>query len=58
MHDNNNRSAPTPRSTYPSFGNGIIVAGGRDDQVTGNLVEDQRTYGIVVLSDARRGTSG
>lgn len=49
VHDNNNRSAPTLALTYPSFGIGILVTGGRDDQVTGNLVEDQRTYGIVVL---------
>ena len=28
------------------FGIGIVVAGGRDDRIIGNLVEDQATYGI------------
>ena len=53
VHDNNNRSAPTLALTYPSFGIGILVTGGRDDQVTGNLVEDQRDVRHRRPSDAR-----
>jgi hypothetical protein len=28
---------------------GIVVAGGRDDRIVGNLVEDQATYGIAMI---------
>ena len=31
------------------FGMGIVVAGGRDDRIVGNLVEDQATYGIAMI---------
>jgi len=49
VHDNDARDAPTTALTYPSYGMGIVVTGGVDDVVTGNLVEDQATYGVVVL---------
>ena len=49
VHDNGNLAAPALALTYPSFGMGIVVAGGLDDVITGNLVEDQRTYGIVMV---------
>jgi plastocyanin len=55
VHDNNSTTADTKDLEYPTFGNGVIVAGGRDDHVTGNLVEDQRGYGIAIMPnlDAR-----
>jgi plastocyanin len=46
---NNNRLAPTKRLESPSFGNGIILAGGRNNVVRGNYVDDHATYGIAVL---------
>ncbi|MDP9300068.1 MAG: right-handed parallel beta-helix repeat-containing protein, partial [Actinomycetota bacterium] len=49
IHDNDNLAAPALALTYPSFGMGIVVAGGLDNLITGNLIEDQRTYGIVVV---------
>ncbi len=50
VHDNNDRDAPMKSAGWaPAFGNGIIVAGGRDDRVTGNLVQDQERYGVVVM---------
>jgi len=49
VHDNGNLTAPTLALTYPSFGMGIVVTGGIDDEVTGNLVEDQASYGVIVL---------
>jgi plastocyanin len=48
VHDNNNLSAPTKALTYPSYGIGIMVAGGNDNLVTQNLVEDSGSYGIAV----------
>ena len=49
VHDNNATAADTKDLEYPTFGNGIIVAGGRDNLVTGNLVERQDGYGIAVM---------
>lgn len=49
VHDNGDPEAPTLPLTYPAFGIGILVTGGVDDVVTGNLVEDSPTYGIAVL---------
>lgn len=49
VHDNNAITADTKDLEYPTFGNGIIIAGGRDDVVAGNLVERQRGYGIAVM---------
>jgi Right handed beta helix region/Phospholipase_D-nuclease N-terminal len=49
VHDNDNFAAPALTLTNPSYGMGIVVAGGLDNLVTGNLLEDQRTYGIAVI---------
>jgi plastocyanin len=50
VHDNNYEDAPMKSTEWaPAFGNGIIVAGGRADRIVGNLVEDQETYGIVLI---------
>ena len=50
VHDNNARDAPMGTAEWaPAFGNGIIVAGGRDNLVTGNLVQDQERYGVVLM---------
>ncbi|MGZ8565861.1 MAG: PLDc N-terminal domain-containing protein [Actinomycetota bacterium] len=50
VHDNNDRDAPMKSAEWaPAFGNGIIVAGGQDNLVTGNLVQDQERYGVVVM---------
>ena len=49
VHDNGNPDAPTLALTYPAFGTGILVTGGRDNLVTSNLVEDSATYGILVM---------
>ena len=49
VHDNGNPGAPTLALTYPAFGTGILVTGGRDNLVSQNLVEDSGTYGILVV---------
>jgi plastocyanin len=54
VHDNAALDVPTNPLQYPSFGNGIIVNGGIDNRVTGNLVEDQPAYGIVLLPSPDR----
>jgi hypothetical protein len=49
VHDNGNPDAPTNALTYPAFGMGIAVTGGRDNLVADNVVEDSATYGVVVM---------
>ena len=49
VHDNGNPDAPTLPLTYPAFGTGILVTGGRDNLVTSNVVEDSATYGVLVM---------
>ncbi|MGH2594662.1 MAG: cupredoxin domain-containing protein [Actinomycetota bacterium] len=49
VHDNNSTTADTKNLEFPSFGIGIMIAGGIQDTVTGNLVEDQAAYGIALL---------
>ena len=49
VHDNNSTTADTKDLEYPTFGVGILIAGGIENTVTNNLVEDQATYGIALL---------
>lgn len=49
VHHNNSTTVDAKEYQYVPFGMGIVVAGGRQDRVIGNLVEDQATYGIAVI---------
>ncbi|HEX8024785.1 MAG TPA: right-handed parallel beta-helix repeat-containing protein, partial [Candidatus Limnocylindrales bacterium] len=49
VHGSGTIPIPTKRLEYPAEGVGIVVAGGRDDVVEGNVVEDSRIYGIAVM---------
>lgn len=49
VHHNNSTTTDTKDLQYPTFGTGILLAGGRDNLVTGNLVEDHATAGIAAL---------
>jgi len=49
VHDNNSTTADTKDLEYPTFGNGIILAGGQDNLVLENLVENHQGYGIAVM---------
>jgi hypothetical protein len=46
VHHNNSTTVDEKDFGSIPFGIGIVVAGGRDDRIVGNLVEDQATYGI------------
>jgi plastocyanin len=60
VHDNNNVDAPAKPLQTVALGIGIVVAGGLDNVVIGNLVEDHRAYGIAVfpIIDANLWLSG
>ena len=50
VHGNQNRSAPYKDPAFASvYGMGIVVAGGEDDIVKNNRVEDHLYFGIIVL---------
>jgi Right handed beta helix region/Phospholipase_D-nuclease N-terminal len=49
VHHNNSTTVDAKDYQYVPFGMGIVVAGGRDARVIGNLVEDQATYGIAAI---------
>jgi plastocyanin len=49
VHDNDSTTVDARDDRYVPFGMGILVAGGHEDRIVGNLVEDQATYGIAVI---------
>lgn len=49
VHGNSATDAPLKRLEYPAFGTGILIAGGRDNVVEGNLVQDHAVFGIALL---------
>ena len=49
VHDNSSPDAPVKRLEIPVYGNGILVAGGRDNLIEGNLVEGHAVFGIALL---------
>ena len=49
VHDNSSQDAPIKRLEIPASGVGILVGGGRDNQVEGNVVEGHAVFGIALL---------
>ena len=49
IHDNNAIDAPTKRLEWPTFGIGVVLGGGRDNVVRGNVIRHNQTYGVAVL---------
>jgi plastocyanin/uncharacterized membrane protein YhaH (DUF805 family) len=49
IHDNSATDAPVKRLEVPTYGIGVLVAGGRDNQIEGNLVEGHAVFGIALL---------
>ena len=50
IESNNNINAPATNSTYLSFGNGIVIAGGNNNFIRNNVIVDHDTYGIVITA--------
>ncbi|MBF3309174.1 right-handed parallel beta-helix repeat-containing protein [Leptospira borgpetersenii] len=49
IYNNNNPKAPIAALEYPSFGNGILIAGGISNTVRKNVIIDHENNGIVIL---------
>ena len=49
VHGNSNAAAPSKRLELPALGVGILVGGGRDNEIRGNVVVDHTTFGIAIL---------
>ena len=49
VYSNHNRQAPAKALQYPSFGNGIVVAGGIHNVIEGNWVWDHPEFGILIV---------
>jgi plastocyanin len=48
IHDNGNRQAPTLSLEWPSFGNGVVLAGGNDIRVERNRIVNNAHHGVLV----------
>ena len=49
VHEHGLDVVPTKRLQTPAFGTGILIGGGRDNLVEGNVVVDSTVYGIAIL---------
>jgi hypothetical protein len=49
VESNDNADAPDESFGYATFGTGIIVAGGTNNEVVGNTVRDHANFGIVAV---------
>ncbi len=50
VYENGNLDAPAKPIAWPAFGNGILVAGGRDNLILRNLVTDHPGHGVLILA--------
>lgn len=46
---NNNRNAPAKALTYPSYGNGIMIAGGIRNDIEKNLILGHANNGVLII---------
>jgi len=51
VHDSGVSGVPTKALIAPTAGFGIVVLGGRDNVIEGNVIEGSRLYGIGVMPD-------
>ncbi|PJZ25683.1 plastocyanin [Leptospira hartskeerlii] len=49
VYDNNNRSVPVKPFEYPSYGTGILIAGGQKNVIKKNVVIGNANYGISIF---------
>jgi hypothetical protein len=49
VHDNNNPNTPNRKGSLRAVGTGMIVTGGRNNVLTGNRIERQGAWGILLV---------
>jgi len=54
VYSNRNARAPAGRLESATFGNGIVVAGGINNIIEGNIVWDHANYGILIVPNIDR----
>ena len=52
IENNNNNDAPATKSTYLSFGNGVIIAGGNNNIIKNNVIANHDLYGVILTAAA------
>ena len=52
IENNNNTEAPATKSTYLSFGNGVIIAGGNNNIIKNNVIANHNLYGVILTAAA------
>ena len=52
IENNNNNEAPATKSTYLSFGNGVIIAGGNNNIIKNNVIANHNLYGVILTAAA------
>ena len=50
IENNNNTEAPATKSTYLSFGNGVIIAGGNNNIIKNNVIANHNLYGVILTA--------
>jgi plastocyanin len=54
IHDNDSREAPSLGSIWPTFGNGVVLAGGMDSLVERNRIVNHERGGVAVIPNLSR----
>ena len=49
IHDNNRMDVPAAANAYAVYGSGVAIAGGQNNHIVGNTIENQDKYGIIVF---------
>ncbi len=54
IHDNDSRDAPALGSVWPTFGNGVVLAGGMDSLVERNRIVNHERGGVAIIPNLSR----
>lgn len=49
IHDNNRLDVPAIPNAWAMYGSGIAIAGGQDNDIVDNTIENQEKYGVVIF---------
>ena len=49
IHDNNRLDVPAIANAYAMYGTGVAIAGGQNNDICDNTIENQKKYGVVIF---------